>query len=315
MWNRLAFLCALALGSSGAALAQRAAEVEDVLAIRSVTEPRVSPDGRYVAYVVTTMDFEHNRNDSNLWVVRADGAAPAVRLTGHAGADQTPRWAPDASWIVFASDRSGTRQLYGIRPDGGEAWQVTDAPTAIESFALSPDGQRLAYVAKEPAGEDQLELEERRGRPVVWGRPYDDEWSRLFVAPLEDGRAGEAVVASPERQFVSAFVWGPESRRLAYAGRPSPELRTSRGMEVVYVVGGGVAVGRRSSSDGPARRRDARWRGTDGDRASSFAAKRSACLGTYNTQALESRRLSERRSGIAHRRARRERRICRHGAA
>ena len=188
--------------------------VEDVLAFRSVSAPAISPDGRWVAYVVTGMDFENNVNDSDIWVVRTEGGDPQ-RLTHLSGVEESPQWAPDSSFILFASDRreDAERQLYGIRPDGGEAWPVTDWATGVGAFHLSPDGARLGFVANAPTDAEQEAFETLRGRPIVWGEPYPDEWAHLWIAPMEHERAGEATRVSPDAMFVSAFVWNPELER------------------------------------------------------------------------------------------------------
>ena len=144
----------------------RALEVEDVLALAAVSNPEISPEGSWVAYVVTKRDFEENINDSDVWVVRTEDGEP-VQLTHHKGVDNSPRWAPDGTWLAFVSDRGEKTQVYGIRPDGGEAWPVTEWATDIESFRFSPDGARLAFVAKPDKTEDQEEHEKERGRPHV----------------------------------------------------------------------------------------------------------------------------------------------------
>ncbi len=215
----------LLFAQSNPAAAKRSMEVEDLLALSSVSDPQISPDGRYVAYVVTERDDEENVNDSNIWIVATEGGDP-IQLTYHQGSDDSPQWAPDGSWLGFLSDRGEKKQVYGIRPRGGEAWPATDWKTGIESFRISPDGARIGFVAKPEKSEEQEEYEKKRGRPDVWDEFYPDEWSHLWVAALEEGRAQEAERFSPDNLYVSNFVWAPDSKKLAFAGRPSPALRT-----------------------------------------------------------------------------------------
>jgi dipeptidyl aminopeptidase/acylaminoacyl peptidase len=263
------------LASPASALEPRVLEVEDVLALASVSNPEISPEGRWVAYVVTRRDFEENINDSDVWVVRTEDGEP-VQLTHHKGADNSPRWAPDGTWLAFVSDRGEKTQVYGIRPDGGEAWPVTEWATDVESFRFSPDGARLGFVAKPEKTEDQEAYEKERGRPHVWSDPYADEWSHLWVAPLADGRAQEVERYSPDNLYVSAFVWAPDSQHLAFAGRPSPELRSFRHTSV-YVVdeAGGDA---RPVTDMPGGESPVAWTEAHGLIVSGTAQ----LLGTYN---------------------------------
>ena len=253
----------------------RPMQVADVLALSSVSDPQVSPDGRWVAYVVAHMDFEENLNDTDLWVVSVDGGEP-VRLTTHVGTDNRPRWAPDSGWVAFASDRGEKNQVYGIRPDGGEAWRVTDWATGVESFRISPDGAKLGFVAKPDKSEDQEAFEKGRGRPMVWDESYQDEWSQLWIAPLENGHAGEAVQVSPERAYVSAFVWAPDSIGVAFQARPSPALRTNRESDVFVVASAGADARRVTSMAG------GEWPVAWTQRHGLVVSATGHLLGTYN---------------------------------
>ncbi len=246
-------------------------EIEDVLALAFVADPRISPDGRFVAYVVTTMDFDEDASDSEIWVVRTDGGEP-VRLTQHAGRDNGPRWAPDGTWLAFLSDRGEETQVYGIRPDGGEAWPVTDWPAGVQSFRISPDGQRVAFVAKPEQSDEQEAFEEERGRPDVWDEYYPDEWAHLWVAPLADGQAGDAERYSPDELFVTTLVWAPDSRRLAFAARPAPDLRTSRDANVFIVDD--PAIDPRQVTDPRATAYPSWWSSTVGRRVSRQTGSR-----------------------------------------
>ena len=237
--TRMSFLIlALTVAASTFAQDKRPMEIEDVLALASVEDPRISPGGQLVTYVVSTLDFEENTSDSEIWVVRTDGEEP-VRLTRHTGVDNRPRWAPDGTWLAFLSDRGEETQVYGIRPDGGEAWPVTDSKAGVQSFRISPDGDRIAFLAKPEKSDEQDTFEKERGRPDVWNEFYADEWAHLWVARLADGRAGDAEQYSPDEFFVTTMVWAPDSRRLAFAARPSPDLRANRDASVFIVSGPG----------------------------------------------------------------------------
>ncbi|WP_420636041.1 prolyl oligopeptidase family serine peptidase [Candidatus Palauibacter sp.] len=202
--------------------------VEDVLELKSLSQLSMSPDGRWVAYVVTGRDMEEDRQETDVWVVPATGGpADARQLTFRPGSDDSPVWHPSGDWLAFSSDREGERQVYGIRPDGGEAWQVTSHETSVGGFRFAPDGRRLGFTASPPPTEADRELEELRGRPMVWDSVYTDQWSQLYVAELEDDVAGEAVRWSPDGLHVQALVWSPDSRALAFGARSSPVLRTN----------------------------------------------------------------------------------------
>ena len=105
------------ISPEAAAAQKKSIEFDDFIRIKRVSDPRISPDGKWIAYVVTVMDKEKNRGDSDIWLVSAKGG-PSRRLTSHPGPDSNPRWSPDGRKIAFISARSGTPQVWTINPSG-----------------------------------------------------------------------------------------------------------------------------------------------------------------------------------------------------
>ena len=128
---------------------------EDVYALTSVGDPRLSPDGRLVAYVVTRIDREANRYRTAIWVAPLDGprshgssprasAATARRagLPTDAGSRSSP--------IATARRRRRKAQLYVLPADGGEPRKLTDGNESVDSIAWSPDSRRIAFARRVP---------------------------------------------------------------------------------------------------------------------------------------------------------------------
>ncbi|WP_419935206.1 prolyl oligopeptidase family serine peptidase [Candidatus Palauibacter sp.] len=253
--------------------------VEDVLALKSLSQVSVSPDGRWVAYVVTGRDMEEDRQETDVWVVPAAGGPSDVRqLTFRPGSDDSPVWHPSGDWLAFSSDRDGERQVYGIQPDGGEAWQVTSHETSVGSFRFAPDGRRVGFTASRPPTDADGELEATRGRPIVWDSVYTDQWSHLYVAELEDDVADEAVRWSPDGLHVQAFAWSPDSRALAFGARSSPVLRTNS-YGATYVQSGPETEARGVTSM-PGGENPVAW----DDEAGLIVSGSGHLLGTFNRQ-------------------------------
>ena len=253
--------------------------VEDVLELKSLSQLSMSPDGRWVAYVVTGRDMEEDRQETDVWVVPATGGpADARQLTFRPGSDDSPVWHPSGDWLAFSSDRDEERQVYGIHPDGGEAWQVTSHETSVGGFRFAPDGQRLGFTASPPPTDADGELEATRGRPIVWDSVYTDQWSHLYVAELEDDVADEAVRWSPDGLHVQAFVWSPDSRALAFGARSSPVLRTNS-YGATYVQSGPETEAR-SVTSMPGGENPVAW----DDEAGLIVSGSGHLLGTFNRQ-------------------------------
>jgi dipeptidyl aminopeptidase/acylaminoacyl peptidase len=113
----------------------------DVLRFRMIWDPQVSPDGLLVAFVMTEQDQKANRQATSIWLVPADGAGEARRLTT-GPRDSRPRWAPDGSRLAFlgARERDWARDLYVLDMSGGEPVRVAQLPRGIAEYQWSPDG-------------------------------------------------------------------------------------------------------------------------------------------------------------------------------
>ena len=146
---------------------RRPVTAQDLTRLRGVSDPQISPDGRRVAFVMTTASEERDEYLSNVWVVAADGGEPR-RFTAGPTRDTLPRWSPDGRWLAFVSDRGPKKksQLYAMPADGGEAIQLTDLANGVFGqwgVAWSPDSTRLAFVAR-VGGWQEPEREEDRGK-------------------------------------------------------------------------------------------------------------------------------------------------------
>jgi dipeptidyl aminopeptidase/acylaminoacyl peptidase len=113
-----------------------------MLAMERVADPIVSPDGKLVAFTVSTPDVEANKTMRDLWIARTDGTG-VRRLTSHPASDSDARFAPDGKSLYFLSTRGGSSQVYRIAVDGGEATAVTNLPVDVGAVLPFPDGKRL----------------------------------------------------------------------------------------------------------------------------------------------------------------------------
>ena len=144
----LALLAAPAtLQAADAGATRKAFTPDDLVRLYRLSDPEVSPDGRYVAYTLRETDIDANRGRTDIWLLDLnDATKTARRVTQHAANDSTPRWAADGRGFFFLSTRSGSSQIWYIALAGGEAQQVTDLPLDVGSFKVSPQGDRLALT-------------------------------------------------------------------------------------------------------------------------------------------------------------------------
>jgi dipeptidyl aminopeptidase/acylaminoacyl peptidase len=246
--------------------------IDDLVRLKRLSDPQVSPDSRYVVYVLRETDMDANRGRTDLWLLDlTQKEAQPHRLTTDPANDTSPRWAPDSRTLYFLSTRGGSSQVWRIRIDGGEATRVTNYALDVGSLKISPRGDVLAVgidVLPEcndlRCTKDKLDA---RAKDKATGRIYDklfirhwDTWSdgtrsHLFAARIgADGTAGTPVDLSktldadiPSKPFGGDedFDFSPDGTSLVFsariAGRTEP-LSTNFDLFQVPVDGSAAPV-------------------------------------------------------------------------
>jgi len=241
-------LVALVLAGSGFAPAQAQAPaglkftVQEMLKLRRVSDPQLSPDGRFVAYVVTDVSLEKNKRVNHVWVVPTAGGEP-IALVQEDKPDTSPRWSSDGKRLAFLSTREDGSQVWVVDMAQGRAVgkprQVTKVATEVSSFAWSPDGRWLAFASdvyptcSSAACNKQAlkEFEDRSSKARVidqllyrhWVSWKDGRFSHLFLVPSDgsseprDLTPGAAAVPPFSLGGPDDYAFSPDSKEIAFA--------------------------------------------------------------------------------------------------
>ena len=200
-----------AAARAAAPAAARGFTAADLVTLNRISEPAISPDGKWLAYVLRETDMEANRGRYDLFLLNLEekGAEPR-RLAADPASDTSPQWSADGQHLFFLSTRSGTSQVWRYTFASGVAMPVTDSPVNISGFRLSPRNDRIVFWADTfpdckadlKCTADRLAAKEKNPET---GRTYDqlfirhwDTWadgtrSQLFSVALADGKASGPV--------------------------------------------------------------------------------------------------------------------------
>jgi dipeptidyl aminopeptidase/acylaminoacyl peptidase len=153
---------------------------DDLWTLKEIGAIALSPDGRRVAFVMSSTDKEKNERRSAIYLLHLDEQGHAVgeprQLTGGTKADTNPVWAPDSQRLLFVSNREGDkRQLWLIETDGGEARKLTSMLHGVSEAAWSPDGQWIAFTAPAAPGDDDDVLTGRKVLDATAKKQYEED--------------------------------------------------------------------------------------------------------------------------------------------
>jgi dipeptidyl aminopeptidase/acylaminoacyl peptidase len=196
------------------------------------SQPVISPDGCWVAYVVDPVGRRAERRLCAIWLAAADGGAPPGKLTAGMAADFGPRWAPDSASVFFLSDRTGSAQLHRIWVGGGEAEVLTDWHGEISDAWPLADGRLVAVVATDEPTEEDKRRRAERDDAIVWGQQL--RRSRLRVLDLATGEL-RTVDGLGDRHVVE-LAPRPEGSALAVISWASPEKDPGAVTNELHVV-------------------------------------------------------------------------------
>ncbi|MCP5106396.1 MAG: S9 family peptidase [bacterium] len=208
----------------------------DLVTMNRVSGHTVSPDGKWITFVIRKTDMEADKGRTDLWLVGVDGKG-LKQLTIDKAADYNPIWAKDGKSIYFLSTRSGSSQVWQLPIADGKPVQVTKEKLDVGNLIMSPGGKQIAFTMEVFPGKcvcgTVTELEERKKKKVT-GRIYDrllfrhwDTWwdgrrSHIFVMPLDGGLAEDVMkdmdADTPLKPFGGSeeFTFTPDGKHIVF---------------------------------------------------------------------------------------------------
>jgi dipeptidyl aminopeptidase/acylaminoacyl peptidase len=213
--------------------APRTLAITDLAKLRAVADPQVSPDGRWIAYTVGTVDTEKDKRDTDLYMVSWDGT-DRIRLTSTPESSESrPRWSPDGRYLAFLTKRGDDdeakklgAQVWLLDRRGGEAQKVTTIKGGVSSYAWSPDGKRLVLVVNDFDPSSDPEKKEgwkrKTAPPIVIDRYHFKQDREGYLASLHthlqlfDVESQKSEPLTTGAYDESNVSWSPDGRQIAF---------------------------------------------------------------------------------------------------
>ena len=219
------FLTLATLSASAQLSGKRKLRPSDVYRLKSISDVRISPDGKWVCYALTSVDSAKDRRNTNLWMVSWDGKE-TMQLTYGTNGASSPKWSPDGKYLSFSSSREGKKsQIWVMDRRGGEARKLTDLKSGSGDYVWSPDGTKLALTIQDQPDTSKT----KTAKPIVIDR-YQfkadvqgyllNQRTHLYLYDIASGKldtltSGNYNEGSP--------VWSPDGKQLAFVSNRTAE--------------------------------------------------------------------------------------------
>jgi dipeptidyl aminopeptidase/acylaminoacyl peptidase len=226
----LLFAASLSLGRAGSGSLWTPEHSLRIQRIGSVTP---SPDGSMAVWTQTRAITEADKSEYLTHIYLYRDGRPQQLTRGDKSAE-SPQFTPDGKWLLFLSDRDGKKNLYRLPLQGGEAEKLTDWKGPLGACQLSPDGKWLAFTGAEEDKDAEKAKKDKLDYKVI------DEKIRnlvLWVTPLEPDANGQRTPRKVGQlaYHVGEFRWSPDSRRIAFEHRPTPDFNDGRKADLAEI--------------------------------------------------------------------------------
>ena len=239
---------------------ERRLTIDELLKVRRVGDPQISPKGDLVAFTITDVNQAANKSTTQIYLVPLAGGEPR-QLTNDEHSSASPRWSPDGEKLAFVSARDGDDEIWTIDVSSGGLKKITTISTGAGDPVWSPDGKWLAFVSDiYPECHDDAcnkrraeEVAQNKVKAHVADRLLYRHWkswkngmrSHVFVVASGGGEARDLTPGDYDAPPFSLggptdYAFSPDSSELAFVSNHDKVEATSTNADVwlIPVKGG-----------------------------------------------------------------------------
>ena len=245
----ISILLAILISISAIPQTKRAINIDDLWAMKRIGSYDVSPDGKRLAFTLTSYSFEANKGNTDIYLIDSDGKSLRALKNSEKNEDE-PQFSPDGKSIAFTRDG----QIWQCNLDGSNEKQLTNIYTEASGFKWSKDGKKILFVSsvypdcKTQECNEQKDKEKKESKVKAeifthlmyrhWNDWRGDKRSHLFLPDVATGKFSDLTEGNkedvPPLALGSAndYNFSPDGSEVAYALNPTFTKATSTNIEI-----------------------------------------------------------------------------------
>ena len=213
---------------------RRAMTTDDGLEMVSVGNALMSPDGQWVLYSRSELNWDDNKRETTYHMIPA-GGGESFQFIGKAGGSGM-QFSPDGEYLSFRRAVDEVQQIFVMRTHGGEAVQLTKHKTSVGTYQWSEDSDRIFFVADEPRSEED-EKEHKKGNDAIFvdegpNGQRESQWNNLWVFVIADEKESQV---TKEDFRIGSFSVSPNAKRIVYTARRD-NLRNQQYLAEIFLL-------------------------------------------------------------------------------
>lgn len=209
---------------------KRPLQPSDLYRLQTLSDPQISPDGKWLAYTLSSIDSAQDKRNSDLWMVSWDGQETLQLTHTKDEGERSPRWSPDGKFLSFVSARNGEKksQVWLLDRRGGEAYKLTDVKGDLSDYAWSPDGKKMVLTIKDANPLDTAKsktappivTERYHFKQDIEGYLWRTEKTHLYLFDLATKKLDTLTRGSYDDR---SPVWSPDGTMIAFVSNRTPD--------------------------------------------------------------------------------------------